>query len=111
MTDRHDERDRERREAREDAERRQGQLMESWRRNHPSEEESAEEGASSVSSREQAYFGVLVAASVWGLISALAADFSARLEFKTFARGWVASFVISALVAAYCFWRLLGGVA
>jgi hypothetical protein len=39
MTDRHDERDRERREAREDAERRQGQLMESWRRNHPSEED------------------------------------------------------------------------
>jgi hypothetical protein len=64
-----------------------------------------------VSTREQAYFGVMVAATVWSLISALAAEFSARLEFRKIARGWVASFVISALVAAYFFWRLLGVVA
>ena len=37
-------------------------------------------------------------------------DHPHRWTIERTARGWVASFVISALVAAYCFWRLLGGV-
>lgn len=64
-----------------------------------------------MSSREQTYVGVMVAATVWALISALAAEYSARLEYRNFALGWAVSFVLSTLVAAYYFWRLLGGVA
>ena len=60
-----------------------------------------------MSLREQAYFGVLEVASAWALLSAVAVEISARVESRVFAWVWAASFGISALAAAYCFWRLL----
>ena len=60
-----------------------------------------------MSLREQAYFGVLEVVSAWAFLSAVAVEISARLESRVFAWAWATSFGISALVAAYCFWRLL----
>ncbi len=65
------------------------------------------EGASSVSSRDQAYLGMLVAAGLWALFSAVTFARVVRLGERGLAWGWAASFAFSALAAAYCFGRLL----
>jgi hypothetical protein len=57
------------------------------------------------------YVGILVLVSLWAGISAVGLAGSVRMEAKGFALGFAVSFVLSALAAAYCFWRLLGGEA
>jgi hypothetical protein len=49
---------------------------------------------------------VLVTAVAWTLISAIGAALSARAEASGSAWGWIVSFVLSSVVAAYAFWRL-----
>lgn len=49
---------------------------------------------------------VLVIALAWALISGIGAVLSARLEVRGPALGWLASFVLSSVVAAYAYWRL-----
>jgi hypothetical protein len=64
-----------------------------------------------MSVREQFYFGLLIVASLWAAMSAVGVAASVRTEAKISALGFAASFALSALIAAYCFWRLLGGAA
>ncbi len=59
--------------------------------------------------REELYFSALVVAVVWALMSAGAVAVSVEMELRWGAWGGAASFVLSALAAAYCFGRLLGG--
>ena len=59
--------------------------------------------------REELYFTGLVVAAAWALTSALAVAVSIEMEARRYAWGWAASFALSALGAAYCFGRLLGG--
>lgn len=49
---------------------------------------------------------VLVIALAWATISAIGAAMSARLEVSGLALGFIASFVLASVVAAYAFWRL-----
>src|SRR5215210_6588626 len=53
------------------------------------------------------YFGVLVVASVWALISAVVTEICAKFERRGLARFWAVSFFGSALVAAYCLEKLV----
>jgi hypothetical protein len=64
-----------------------------------------------MSVREEFYFGLLIATSVWAVMSAVGVAASVRMEDKIPAWGFAASFALSALIAAYFFWRLLGGTA
>ena len=59
--------------------------------------------------REELYFTGLVVAAAWALTSALAVAASIEMEARGYAWGWARSFALSALGAAYCFGRLLGG--
>jgi hypothetical protein len=59
--------------------------------------------------REEFYFGILFVASVWAVMSAVVVAASVRMEDKIFALFFAASFALSALIAAYYFWLLLGG--
>ena len=59
--------------------------------------------------REEFYFGILFMASVWAVMSAVVVAASVRMEDKIFALFFAASFALSALIAAYYFWLLLGG--
>jgi hypothetical protein len=59
-----------------------------------------------VSQQETVWGYVLLIALSWAVISAIAASASVRYEMRLSAWGWTASFVLSALVAAYSFWRL-----
>ena len=56
---------------------------------------------------DEFYFEVLVAMTVWALMSGAAIATSVTQASKRFAWGGVASFLLSALAAAYCFGRLL----
>jgi membrane protein YdbS with pleckstrin-like domain len=59
-----------------------------------------------MSQQESVWDYVLFIALSWALISAIAASASVHYEMRRPAWGWTASFVLSALVAAYSFWRL-----
>jgi hypothetical protein len=61
----------------------------------------------SISARTLDYFGLLVAASVIALCSAGVATLCIKFEERGLAWFWAASFFGSALVAAYCLWKLL----
>ena len=53
------------------------------------------------------YLGFLVAASVWALLRAVVTTLCVKFEERALAWFWAASFFGSALVGAYCFWKLL----
>jgi hypothetical protein len=61
----------------------------------------------SITVRTLDYFGLLVAASVIALFSAVVATLSVKFEERALAWFWAASFFGSALVAAYCLGKLL----
>jgi hypothetical protein len=50
---------------------------------------------------------LLLAASIWALVSAIGAAISVGFGMRGLAWGWTASFLVSALAAAYCLGRLL----
>jgi hypothetical protein len=60
-----------------------------------------------ITARTFDYFGLLVAASVMALFSALVATLCVKFEERGLAWFWAASFFGSALVAAYCLGKLL----
>jgi hypothetical protein len=53
------------------------------------------------------YFGVLVAMSVFALVSAVVTALCIKYEERFLAYFWTAAFFGFALVAAYSLWRLL----
>ena len=63
------------------------------------------EGA--ISARTLDYLGLLVAASIVALFSALVTAICVRFEERALAWFWAVSFFGSALVGAYCLWKLL----
>jgi hypothetical protein len=60
-----------------------------------------------ITARPQDYFALLVAASIMALFSAVVATLCIKVEERGPALFWAALFFISALVAAYCFGKLL----
>ena len=50
---------------------------------------------------------MLAGALLWAVISVLVATESANRGMRRRAWGWMTSFVVSTLVAAYSFWRLV----
>ena len=63
--------------------------------------------ASSITARTPDYFGWLVAASVFALLSAVLTALCVKYEARGLAWLWAACFFGSALVAAYCLGRLV----
>jgi hypothetical protein len=61
----------------------------------------------SITARPQEYFALLVGASIVALFSALVTAICIRFEERALAWFWAASFFGSALVGAYCLWKLL----
>jgi hypothetical protein len=61
----------------------------------------------SINARTLDYFGLLVGASIVALFSGVVASLCVKFEERGLAWFWAASFFGSALVAAYCFWKLL----
>jgi hypothetical protein len=61
----------------------------------------------SITARTLDYFGLLVAASVFALLSAVVTAICVRYEARGLAWLWAAAFFGSALVAAYCLEKLL----
>jgi hypothetical protein len=61
----------------------------------------------SITARPLDYFGWLVAASVFAVLSAVVTAICVKYEARGLAWLWTASFFGSALVAAYCLWKLL----
>jgi len=53
------------------------------------------------------YFGLLLAASVFGLISAVVTALCIKYEERWLAYFWTAAFFSFALAAGYSLWRLL----
>jgi hypothetical protein len=62
---------------------------------------------STITARTLDYFGLLVAASVIALFSGVVATLCVKFEERGLAWFWAASFFGSALVGAYCLWKLL----
>ena len=62
---------------------------------------------SAISARTLDYFGLLVGASIIALCSAGVTALCVRFEERNLAWFWAASFFGTALVSAYCLWRLL----
>jgi hypothetical protein len=60
-----------------------------------------------ITARPLDYFGLLVGASVVALCSAVVATLCIKFEERGLAWFWAASFFGSALVGAYCLWKLL----
>ena len=60
-----------------------------------------------ITARTLDYFGLLVEASVVALLSALVTVICVRFEQRGLAWFWAAAFFGSALVGAYCLWKLL----
>jgi hypothetical protein len=60
-----------------------------------------------ITARTLDYFGLLVASSVVALCSAVVATLCVKFEERGLAWFWAASFFGSALVGAYCLWKLL----
>jgi hypothetical protein len=61
----------------------------------------------SITARTLDYFGLLVAASVLALCSAVVATLCIKFEERGLAWFWAAAFFGSALVGAYCLGKLL----
>ena len=61
----------------------------------------------SISARTLDYFGLLVASSVFALLSAVVTAVCVRYAARGLAWLWAAAFFGSALAAAYSLWRLL----
>jgi len=61
----------------------------------------------SITARTLDYFGWLVVASVWALVSAVVTAICIKYEERALARVWAAAFFSCALAAAYFLWRLL----
>jgi hypothetical protein len=61
----------------------------------------------SITSRTFDYFGLLVASSVFALLSAVVTAICVRYEARGLAWLWAAAFFCSALVAAYCLVELV----
>jgi hypothetical protein len=61
----------------------------------------------SITARTLDYFGLLVASSVFALLSAVVTAICVRYEARGLAWLWAAAFFGSALVAAYCLEKLL----
>ena len=53
-----------------------------------------------------AYLFLLVVAVIWTVLSGLMMLVSVYAGDEVPAWGWAASFVVSSLAVAYCFWRL-----
>ena len=62
---------------------------------------------SAISARTLDYFGLLVAASIMAFFSALVTAICVRFEERALAWFWAALFFTSALLGAYCLWKLL----
>ena len=62
---------------------------------------------SAISARTLDYLGLLVAASIMALFSALVTAICVKFEERGLAWFWAASFFGSALLGAYCLWKLL----
>ena len=60
-----------------------------------------------ITARTLDYFGLLVEASAWTLLSALVTEICVKYKQRGHARFWAVSFFGSALVAAYCLAKLL----
>jgi hypothetical protein len=60
-----------------------------------------------ITARPLDYFGLLVAASVFALLSAVVTAICVRYEARGLAWLWAAAFSGSALVGAYCLWKLV----
>lgn len=60
-----------------------------------------------ISARTLDYLGLLVAASVIALFSGVVATLCVKFEERGLAWFWAAAFFGSALVGAYCLWKLL----
>jgi hypothetical protein len=60
-----------------------------------------------ITARTLDYFGLLVASSVFALLSAVVTAICVRYEARGLAWLWAAAFFGSALVAAYCLGKLL----
>jgi hypothetical protein len=60
-----------------------------------------------ITARTLDYFGLLVAASVIALFSAVVATLCVKFEERGLAWFWAATFFGSALVGAYCLWKVL----
>jgi hypothetical protein len=61
----------------------------------------------SITSRTFDYFGLLVASSVFALLSAVVTAICVRYDARGLAWLWAAAFFCSALVAAYCLVELV----
>ena len=62
---------------------------------------------SSITARTFDYFGLLVVASVWALLSAAVTALCVNTVERGLAWVWGATFFSCALTAAYCLWKLL----
>jgi hypothetical protein len=60
-----------------------------------------------ITARTLDYFGLLVAASVFALVSAVVTAMCVKYEERWLAWFWTAAFCSFALAAAYSLWRLL----
>ena len=60
-----------------------------------------------ITARTLDYLGLLVAASIMALFSALVTAICVKFEERGLAWFWAATFFGSALVGAYCLWKLL----
>jgi hypothetical protein len=60
-----------------------------------------------ITARTLDWLGWLVAASVWALLSAAVTALCVKFEERGLAWFWAASFFGSALIGAYCLWKLL----
>ena len=61
----------------------------------------------SITARTLDYFALFVGASVIALCSGVVATLCVKFEERGLAWFWAAVFFGSALVAAYCFWKVL----
>ena len=60
-----------------------------------------------ITARTLDYLGLLVAASIFALLSGVLATLCVKYELRGLAWFWVAAFFTSALVGAYCLVKLL----
>jgi hypothetical protein len=64
-------------------------------------------GSGIITERTLEYFGWLMVASIFALLSGVLATLCVKYEFRGLAWFWVAAFFTSALVGAYCLVKLL----
>jgi hypothetical protein len=63
--------------------------------------------AALVSSESETYLGLLIMAALWAFFSGAVVAVTEREASQREALGWVASFAVASLVAAFCFGLLL----